>query len=133
MAQLALTLVKVSVILFYRRIFVSKGFQATANVMIAIVICWFVSFFFVSDSDVYCCNTDSRQADLFSAWPIRGHWNRKVYHPTLNYNALLVATGAIAITLDVAILCMPIYPVSKLRLVYKRKLMVIGIFWLGLL
>ena len=76
---------------------------------------------------------NAAQADLFSAWPIRGHWDRRVYHPTLDYNALLLATGAIAIVLDVTILCMPVYSVSKLQMTLKRKAMVVGIFWLGFL
>ena len=50
-AQLALTLVKISIVLFYKRVFVNKGFRTTANVVIAIVIGWFISFFFVGRAE----------------------------------------------------------------------------------
>ena len=101
--------------------------------MIGIVLCWFVSFFFVSRfwGMHWRCLCD--QADLFSAWPIQGHWNRKFYHPIINYNALLIATGAIAMVLDVTILCMPIPAITKLQLTFRRKVMVMAIFWLGFL
>lgn len=116
-AQLALTLVKISVVLFYKRVFATKGFQTAANIMTGIITLWFISFFF---------------ADLFSAWPIQGHWDRKVYHPTINYDGLLVSTAAISMALDVIILCMPLPVVSGLQMSFKRKVVVMGIFWLGL-
>ena len=78
-------------------------------------------------------STDSYQADLFSAWPFRGHWDRKVYHPILDFDALLISTAAISMALDLVILCMPIGVVAKLQMSFRRKALIMGIFWLGLL
>ena len=103
--------------------------------MIGIVICWFIGFFFVSSVLENChkASCSCFQADLFSAWPIKGHWNRKVYHPRFDYDNLILATAAIAIVLDFTILCMPIPVTIKLHMSLKRKVLVIGIFWLGIL
>ena len=43
----AVALVKVSVVLFYKRIFVSRSFLITANLTIGILVVWYISIILV--------------------------------------------------------------------------------------
>lgn len=44
----AIALVKIALLLFYRRIFVTKRFQIADNIMLGITVSWFLTFFIVS-------------------------------------------------------------------------------------
>ena len=43
----AVSLVKISVIFFYKRIFVTKGFRIAADLTLGFTVAWMISFFFV--------------------------------------------------------------------------------------
>ncbi|KUJ07234.1 uncharacterized protein LY89DRAFT_743236 [Mollisia scopiformis] len=112
----ALALVKISVLLFYRRLFSVTRFPIIANVVIGIIIAWFIAFFLVM---------------LFAGDPISDSWTH-LGHPRYNVAAMLVASSYTDIIIDIAVLALPIPLIKGLHLDTKRKLSVVGIFSLGL-
>ena len=69
---------------------------------------------------------------MFASKPISDSWTRPGF-PVINLGALLVSLAATNLALDLAVLCLPLFVIRTLHMSFKRKVMVTGIFWLGLL
>ncbi|KAF2478182.1 uncharacterized protein BDR25DRAFT_338822 [Lindgomyces ingoldianus] len=115
--QPALASVKISVLLFYKRIF-SKGsttFGIVAWVGIVVVGCWGIIFFFMI---LLCGNPVS------TAWTGVG---------TFRYDAVQLgyAQSGTSIALDFVVLAYPLPVIFGLHMDAKRKIAVMFIFWLG--
>lgn len=115
---LTITLVKVSVLLLYRRIFATPNFRRISLIIGALSVAW-------------CIATILGQ--IFLCRPISASW-----HPDLLFTdkcndvqAYLTAITISNVLIDVVILCLPIHMVSKLRLPTRKKIVVSGIFMLG--
>jgi len=112
-----LSLVKISILCFYKRIFITRKFHLAANIMIVICALWGVAVFLTQ---------------VFRRFPISQEWN--VGSPSLvNYSAFLMAWASLDLVLDVIILCMPAFVIKSLNLRFKRKLLLIGVFGVGAL
>ena len=120
----ALGLIKLSFILFYRRIF-TKGaawkFNWVTWSMLAIITAWTIAFFFAI---LFICGTD------FSAY-----WtSTKVEAANCTETSMLHNAFAISdVVIDVIIIVLPLPMVWRLHLTPGRKLGLIGIFMLGAL
>ncbi|KAJ4288912.1 hypothetical protein N0V90_011253 [Kalmusia sp. IMI 367209] len=114
----SLTLVKVGILLFYKRVFALKKFLLAANIMIGIIIAWFVASFF---------------GLLFSQTPISTHWNPMAKNITHNidFPGFLITHACLDLVLDISILCFPIPAIITLHMEKGRKLALIAIFWMG--
>ncbi|KUI71215.1 hypothetical protein VM1G_07108 [Cytospora mali] len=113
--QFPLATVKISVLLFYRRIFLSsRPFRVCVWIAIATVVFWGLVFFFLV---------------LTQVDPISASWTggRLRYNST----ALGLAQVGTSIALDFVVLCLPLPVISQLHMASKRKLAVSMIFWLG--
>ncbi|MCJ1232403.1 hypothetical protein MMC14_000355 [Varicellaria rhodocarpa] len=108
-------LVKISIILFYKQIFVTPKFKLAADILIGIIIAWIIAFFFTT---------------LFQTWPISTNWTG-MGRNILNEGAMYTAQAVLDIALDIAVLAMPLPMIRKLQLSTKRKWNLVGIFWLG--
>jgi hypothetical protein len=113
--------VKVSLLLFYKRVFPGKGFGYIVTVTLGLSGIWFLAFFF---------------AQLFEIWPISANWT---FNPNGSYawvineesmNLWLCGTDVLA---DVFLLLLPVPATMSLRMSRKDKLAFLGIFSLGLL
>ncbi|KAL5117423.1 hypothetical protein ACEQ8H_004739 [Pleosporales sp. CAS-2024a] len=114
-AHLSYGLAKLSVLQFYKRIFLIPRFQMSANITIA-----FVAAFMLTATLV----------QVFSAWPISNWWTLgKSY--SINYGAFITSFAAIDLVLDVIILCLPVPVIRHLQINTHKKFLVIGIFWMG--
>jgi len=114
----ALALVKISILLFYKRIFdVVKRLHIACNIMITIIILWAVAILIVQ---------------FTMARPISGVWDLTGNFLVINYDAASLSFAGISIGLDLATLCLPIPVIYKLQMKAKQKFFVAGIFWLGL-
>lgn len=51
----------------------------------------------------------------------------------MNYGAFLTAFTAMDIVLDLIILCLPLPVIRSLQMDFRRKMSLLGIFWLGAL
>ncbi|KAJ5938241.1 hypothetical protein N7454_004583 [Penicillium verhagenii] len=114
----SLVLVKVSILLFYRRIFVTPWFQTAVRVYIAVLLSWGIAMII---------------AQLLCADPITAAWDPFAKNPLrYNYNAFSVAFAAMSLVFDVLVLCFPIPVIHHLMMSTRKKIQVLGIFWLGI-
>lgn len=113
--QPPLSAVKISILLFYKRIFTTPKFKAAVWFMIPLVSAWGVIFFVLV----------LIQGDPISAtWTGRGRLR-------FNSTALGLAQVGSSIVLDVIVLCFPLPVISGLHLRTRRKVAIAMIFWLG--
>ena len=108
--------VKISVLLFYRRIFGTRKFGIALMVVGVVVVLWTIAFFF---------------ATLLQAWPISFNWTH-IGTPT-DFPVMYWVCAATDIFLDVITLALPLPMIWGLQMSQKRKWMVTGIFGLGAL
>ena len=115
--SIPLTLIKISVLFFYRAIFVGRVFDLCTYAIGAFVISWGVAVPLVS---------------IFSCHPIAA------WHPMMNpaavcinYRGFFIGNSSLNILADVAILCLPMRNVWELQMSRKSKAAVSGMFLMG--
>ena len=119
LTTLNLGIVKISILLFYRRLFIVKPFMIVSGVMIAFVASWAIAF--ASAMAAQC----RPPAYFWEAFEID-------YVPRcLNVQVLYQALAISDIILDVLVLALPIPMVASLHLPWKTKIKVIDILMLG--
>ncbi|KAL8685195.1 MAG: hypothetical protein Q9224_005918 [Gallowayella concinna] len=111
----AMGFVKVSLLLFYRRIFITRWFLRSNSVLIGIV----TSFTLAVLLSV-----------MFSKWPVHDQWNPAVPY-NINASAILISFVVGNTLLDLATLFLPLAGIRSLQMDYRRKLMLSGIFSFG--
>ncbi|PVI03883.1 hypothetical protein DM02DRAFT_694976 [Periconia macrospinosa] len=113
--QPALAAVKISILLFYRRIFRIRPFTTACWVMIGAVSIWAVLFEILV---------------VFQGNPVSASWTGK---GTFNFDVVSfgLAQGGTSLALDVLILTFPLPMIWNLHLQRRCKIAVGIIFWLG--
>lgn len=107
MAPLALGLIKLSVLFFYRRIFRGRAFDILNWILITLVVLWTLGFFLVQ---VFDCRTH-----FFTNWgPV------KDLEKCLNPFNQLFAYSISDVIIDVFILVLPVPLVSIVNLSYSQ-------------
>ena len=120
LSVLSLTFTKISIILFYRRIFRGYYFNYATWALCAIVSVWGISFFF---------------ATLFECYPFSQVWTtfygqpRECYH----YLPMFFGTAVSNMIIDLIIISMPWPMIWMLQMPTRQKVAVTGIFTLGAL
>lgn len=113
----AVSLIKISILLFYKSIFgTTRRFAIAVNVLGVSVLLWTITFFFAS---------------LFQAWPIQKNWYPELPGTTINEFAMYWSAAVTELFLDIATLILPWTIIWKLHLSTSRKWIVSGIFMLG--
>jgi hypothetical protein len=112
----AITLIKLSVLLMYRRLFPSRRFQIGLAVLALISILWWIAFTIVS---------------IFQCQPVSKVWLPSAEGTCVDLKESALWNAISNIVIDVAILCMPIGQIWKLRLNLEQKLSLCFIFLLG--
>ena len=112
------TLIKISILLFYREIFVGKRFVLLTYIIGAYVLAWFLEYELVANLN--CKN-------------FKVAWDVAANSPTecIYIRAVTIGETLSNIVADVAILCLPLGEVWKLQMSLKLKVAVAGIFLLG--
>jgi hypothetical protein len=111
--------IKVSILLFYKRIFQSRRFTQAVWAVVAVVALWGVAFFF---------------SYLVGIWPISSRWNINAnisWEIDLNY--YYIANSATDVLMDLITLCLPLPMIRRLRMSGRNKLALLGAFALGFL
>ncbi|KAF2107334.1 hypothetical protein BDV96DRAFT_653925 [Lophiotrema nucula] len=110
--------VKLSILLFYHHLFAIKyAFRIAVYVMITMISLWWLSAFIL-----IFLNTD----------PIESAWkNAARAKHRFNFNNWYLSYSALSIFFDVTILCFPIPMIKSLHINTRKKLSILGIFWLG--
>ena len=115
-----MTLIKLSVLLSYKRIFVTPKFVLPIPIMCSMVVAWFISFFFA---------TLLQTIPISDNWAIPGMTQASSTH--INIYAMYTTTAALEITLDVVTLVLPLFEIWRLQMRPVQKWQVSGIFLLG--
>jgi len=113
-------LIKLSVLLFYRRIFTTEAFRSRNNIVIILIALWALAFFL---AEVFVCG--SRPAILWRGKPSKGQ--------CVNQAQLLLWFAITDIIGDIAVLTMPYGCIRRLQMDRRKKSGLIGIFMLGAL
>ncbi|KAL4734467.1 hypothetical protein BDV11DRAFT_212752 [Aspergillus similis] len=112
-----ISLVKISILLLYRRIFTtSRTFLAATWVMGGLVVGYWLSCIF---------------GLIFAYSPVQAQWKSWLPHTSINNKAFWMAIGIINIVYDIAILCMPQPLVWSLQMSRRRKILLSGVCSLG--
>lgn len=113
-----ITLVKLSILLFYRSIFnADKRFRLPLYIIATCCILWGVACTLVS---------------IFSCTPIRGFWDLEIPAKCISTRNFFLGNAIPNITIDLAILCLPQYEIWKLqKMALKTKIVIACMFALG--
>ena len=111
--------IKLSVLLFYRRIFTLRKFRIVNNFLIALIVCWTVAYFF---ADVFSCGAHPE-----------ANWDPAAKAKTycINLWVMLLTFAITDVLTDVAILWMPYPEIKRLQMSSSDKWGLAGIFLLG--
>lgn len=113
---LAVSIIKISILLFYRSIFSTRRFDIISNIISAIIALWTTAFFFAS---------------LFQAWPISKNWISDEPGSMIDELSMYLALACTELVLDVIILTLPWTVIWSLHIDTSKKWIVSGIFTLG--
>ncbi|KAH7094515.1 hypothetical protein FB567DRAFT_556105 [Paraphoma chrysanthemicola] len=116
---LALGLIKLSFLFFYRRIFVSTGFQRTSLVFVTLTVCWMLAFFL---GDIFDC-----RLNFAANW---GSLASIAENCPFGFEATIAFTISDA-AFDICILLLPLPWIMRLHMPKARKLQLCGVFMLG--
>ena len=113
-----MTLVKLSLLIMYRRIFFTAAFKRCTLIVGSTVILWFIIALFT---------------DLFQCRPFQAAFNVELLltDQCINLQAYYRGITASNLCLDVILLYMPLHMVWGLKLRTRQKIEVSGIFLLG--
>lgn len=119
-STLTFGLTKLSVLLFYKRVFRGDTFNAAVWTMISIVGVWFIAFFF---------------ANLLQCYPISTNWEASGAQVSscINTNMMYLAQAWTDILTDMMILSLPIPCIWALQMPVRHKVGVTAVFLLGIL
>ncbi|KAK4041921.1 hypothetical protein C8A01DRAFT_34028 [Parachaetomium inaequale] len=121
LSVLSLVFTKLSIVVFYRRIFRGKVFSIISSILLGVVAAWGVAFFF---------------ATLFECMPIPMVWKTLFGTPDhqavcYNYLPMFWATAISNMIIDVVILALPMPFVWRLNMPRRQRAAVSAIFLLG--
>lgn len=116
---LNLGIIKISILLFYRRLFIVKSFAIASAIMIGVVAAWTAAF---------------EAAMIAQCSPPRLFWElfEIDYTPhCINVQMMYLGLAASDLILDVTVLAFPIPMVIFLQLPWRKKIAILDIFLLG--
>ncbi|PSN64929.1 hypothetical protein BS50DRAFT_47370 [Corynespora cassiicola Philippines] len=116
--SIVLGLVKISILLFYARLFSASLFKQVSWAMIIIITMWTIAILLVS---------------IFKTNPVSGIWTNPEETYAINDSAYVISVAAMSLAFDCIILIMPIFVIRKLQMPLRRKIGVMLVFWLGAL
>jgi hypothetical protein len=108
--------VKISILLFYRRLFDTKRFNLVSIIVASSVIAYWLCFTLVA---------------IFQCYPVHHTWDKSASGKCVDTYALLMAASVLYIINDIVIVIMPIPVVWCLRVSRQQKMGLTGLFLLG--
>ncbi|KAH8660195.1 hypothetical protein BX600DRAFT_467390 [Xylariales sp. PMI_506] len=115
--KVAACLTKLSIAFLYLRIFPTRKFRIAVFVVVGITIAYTLAAVLVT---VFSCN------------PIEKAWAKSMDGVCLNSRAIWYSTSIMTILTDLMIIALPIFEIRKLHLPTIKKVMLSGLFSLGL-
>ncbi|OLE56102.1 MAG: hypothetical protein AUG51_00015 [Acidobacteria bacterium 13_1_20CM_3_53_8] len=115
----SISCIKVSILLFYKRLFQSRRFTQIVYVVVAIVVMWGFAFFF---------------AHMFAVWPIASRWDHNMSIIwIINAGQYWISNSASDVITDFIILCLPLPMIRRLHMSGRNKVALMATFALGCL
>ena len=112
----AIAMVKISVLFFYRRIFPSRRFLIILRIVGGFIMCY---------------STVQLLVFVFECIPIRGAWDPLIQAKCIHVNDMFIAMSAFDVLTGVMTLCLPIPLIWQLHVSKRSKIHLMGIFILG--
>ncbi|KAI4277174.1 MAG: hypothetical protein L6R35_006162, partial [Caloplaca aegaea] len=112
----AISTTRLSLLVFYHRLFPVRRFTIVAIITGCILIGWWIAFIF---------------AIVFSCYPIASFWNKTIVGRCVNEHTLSWGVTGSELATNIIMLVLPIPWLWDLRLAWTKKLALIGIFALG--
>ena len=110
--------IKLSILLFYSRLFPTERFRKVSLLVAALIVAWFLACTIVS---------------IFECVPIDTFWEPKSERRCVNLKQYILSNAVINIVTDLLLLILPLPMIWSLHLATERKVLVSGVFLLGLL
>ncbi|KAI0532017.1 hypothetical protein GGR58DRAFT_201439 [Xylaria digitata] len=107
---------KMSICLFYRRIFTTPKYRALSLIVMGLATAWFIG---------------TEVANLVICIPFDIFWHRMKPGRCLNFNLFYLINGIAETIIDAIILALPVRAVFTVQVPLKTKILVSGIFLLG--
>ena len=114
----AISVTRLSLLVFYHRLFPVRRFTIVAVIMGVILIAWWISFLF---------------AIIFSCVPVGSFWDKSIVGDCVNEHTLSWGVTGSELVVNIILLVLPIPWLWDLRLALTKKLALIGVFLLGCL
>ena len=115
-----ITLVRVSILSLLRRIFTTKLFRMITTLLSTLCLAWGIAIIF---ANVFQCTPLS---DAFDPSIVMSMSSR-----CINLQAMYYGTLATALSLDLVILILPLYPIWRLQLPHRQKYELMAMLSLG--
>ena len=109
-------LIKISLLLLYKRIFANHRFHTAVNIVGVFSVSWCAAFFTKS---------------IWNCVPIKGFWDPHVHARCINFTASTIAYAVINIFTNILVLALPVPIIWRLQLSTSRKMILTLIFMLG--
>ena len=113
---MALTTIKLSIILLYRRIFPVPSLHKVIYYLTAYIVIWQI---FQTLDSIFACD------------PVRGYWDHSLRAKCRDELVDIIIGGVQNIVTDVIILCLPMPILWTLQTSKQRKIQLTGLFALG--
>ena len=108
--------IKIAALLLYKRIFDTAKFRYRANVFIAFICAW---WFAETITGVFICR------------PVAGSWNSTLKAECLSARNYDIAYAIFNITIDVAILTLPMWMIWRIKIKTAQKVALTFVFLIG--
>jgi hypothetical protein len=113
----ALTIIKISILLLYISLFPTEGIRLAARIIGALCLAWGI---------------ETALVGIFSCNPVRAFWITTIENKIcINTSMWFIVNSSMGALLDVVILVLPIRKVWGLRMSLRQKVVVSGMFLLG--
>ncbi|KAI1178913.1 hypothetical protein F4777DRAFT_40265 [Nemania sp. FL0916] len=110
------TSIRLSVIIFYFRIFPTSAVRRGGYLLAGTCITWFIAI---------------EALNLATCKPISYMWDRSIKGSCINAPSGVIVLGAFNVVIDIITVALPIHEVLKLNLSREKKLVIFGVFLIG--
>jgi hypothetical protein len=107
---------KVSVILFFLRLFTGRRFRVACWICMAVVVAWSIG---------------TIAATILQCVPIAGSWDKSIHAVCINSDAFWLAYAILNVLTDALVLTLPLPQIIGLHLKLREKIMLFGVFLIG--
>ena len=123
--------VKVSLLLFYRRIFITRDFLWKSGILIGLITSFTLAILLVCENHLNeRMRLISFLATIFCKWPVYDQWNPEVPY-NINVSAFLITNVAGNTLFDLLTLSLPLVALRGLQIDTHRKVMLSIVFSFG--